>query len=64
MPGRRLTTVDLRKLLLQIRDNNSDRALARETGIDRRTIQRYRKWAQEQNLFQEALLPLDQLQAY
>jgi len=63
MPGRRLTTVDLRKLLLQIRDNNSDRALARETGIDRRTIQRYRKWAQEQNLFQEALLPLDQLQA-
>lgn len=63
MPGRRLTTVDIRKLLLQMRHNQSDRAVARDTGLDRRTIQRYRKWATEHALFTEPLASLEDLQA-
>lgn len=62
MPGRRLPTVDIRTLLLQIRSNPSDRALSRLTGMHRNTIHAYRQWAKEQNLLTEALPSLEELQ--
>jgi transposase len=62
MPGRRLPTVDIRTLLLQIRSNPSDRALSRLTGMHRTTIHAYRQWAKEQNLLTDPLLPLEELQ--
>ena len=62
MPGRRLPTVDIRTLLLQIRSNPSDRAVSRETGLDRRTVRNYRKWATEQNLLTETLLSYEELE--
>jgi transposase len=62
MPGRRLPTVDIRTLLLHIRSNPSDRAVSRDTGLDRRTVHSYRQWAQQQNLLTEPLLSLEELQ--
>ena len=55
--------MDIRKLLLLISDNPSDRAVSRELGIHRQTVQRYRQWATEHQLFTEPLLPLGELQA-
>jgi hypothetical protein len=34
--------MDLRTLLVHIRENPSDRAIARDLGLDRRTVGRYR----------------------
>ena len=62
MPGRRLPTVDIRTLLLHIRSNPSDRAVSRDTGLDRRTVRSYRHWAQQQKLLTEPLLSLEELQ--
>jgi hypothetical protein len=42
MNRRRLHTMDLRTLLVHIRENPSDRAIARDLGLDRRTVGRYR----------------------
>lgn len=61
MPGRRFNIVDIRKILLLLRDNKSDRAVSREMEIHRDTVQRYRQWALQQNLFTKPLLPLGDL---
>ena len=63
MPGRRLPTVDIHTLLLQIRSHPSDRAVSRMSGLDRRTVHTYRKWAQEQNLLQGPVLSIEELHA-
>lgn len=60
--SRRLPIVDLRQLLLALRDNPSDRAVSRETSLDRRTVQRYRHWAVQQQLLTDPLLSLEELQ--
>ena len=62
MPGRRLPTVDIRTLLLHIRSNPSDRAVSRDTGLDRRTVRTYRHWADQQKLLTEPLPALEALQ--
>jgi transposase len=54
--------VDIRKLLLLMRDNQSDRAVSRELKIHRDTVQRYRQWATQQDLFTDPLLSLGDLQ--
>jgi transposase len=54
--------MDIRELLRHIRTTDSDRAVQRATGIDRRTVQRYRAWALEQGLFGESLPALQDLQ--
>ena len=54
--------MDIRELLRHIRTTESDRAIQRDTGIDRRTIQRYRAWATAQGLLTGPLPPPDQLQ--
>ena len=53
--------MDIRTLLLHIRDNPSNRGVATDTGVDRRTVQRYRQWAQAQGLLDGPLPPLEQL---
>lgn len=60
--SRRIPIVDLRQLLLALRDTPSDRAVSRETSLDRRTVQRYRRWAHQQQLLTDPLLPLEELQ--
>jgi len=63
MAGRRIDTVDIRELLRHLRDTTNDSAVRRASGLNRRTIQRYRRWAQEQGLLEGPLPPLEQLQA-
>jgi transposase len=57
MPDRRKKTVDIRELVLQMRQLSSDRAVQRATGMHRQTVKRYRIWATEQGLLTEAPLP-------
>lgn len=54
--------MDMRELLRHLRATTSDRAIQRDTGIDRRTVQRYRAWATEHQLLTGPLPPLDALQ--
>ena len=53
--------MDIRTLLLHIRDNPSNRGVAADTGVDRRTVKRYRQWAQDQGLLGGPLPPLEEL---
>jgi len=62
MTERRLNLMDIRELILQIRAESRDRQVARETGIDRRTVKRYRKWAKEQGLLEGPMLSQEALQ--
>lgn len=62
MAGRRIALIDIRELLRHLRASDSDRAVQRDTGIDRRTVQRYRTWAAAQGLLSGPLPPLHELQ--
>jgi hypothetical protein len=42
--------MDIRELVRHLRSNPRDRAVARETGVDRRTVKQYRQWAEAQGL--------------
>ena len=54
--------MDIRELLLHIRAGSSDRQIQRDTQVDRRTIKRYKEWAQAQGLLEDALPSLEELQ--
>ncbi len=55
--------MDIRELLNHIRAGSSDRQIARDVKIDRRTVKRYREWAEEQGLLTGALPALGDLLA-
>lgn len=55
--------MDIREILNHLRSAASDRQIHRDTGIARRTVKRYREWAQAQNLLEGPLPPLEELQA-
>jgi transposase len=63
MAGRRIDTVDIRELVRHLRDTTNDSAVQRATGLNRRTIVRYRRWADSQGLLAGPLLPIEQFQA-
>ncbi len=63
MSERILKLMDIRELILHIRNQSSDRQIQRDTGIDRRTVKRYREWALEQGLLEGEMPPLETLQA-
>jgi hypothetical protein len=54
--------MDLRELLRHIQQTPSDQAVQRATGIDRRTVQHYRKWAADHSLLEGSLPPIETLQ--
>jgi transposase len=54
--------MDVRELVRHLRANDSDRAVQRDTAIDRRTVQRYRSWALAQGLLEGPLPALEELQ--
>jgi transposase len=62
MAGRRIDTMDIRELLRYLRDTTNDSAVQRATGFNRRTIQRYRRWAQEHDLLVGPLPTVEHLQ--
>ena len=51
----RRNIMDIRELLNRTRAGSSDRQIAQDMEIDRRTVKRYREWAAEQGLLEEAL---------
>lgn len=53
--------MDIRELLLHIRAGSSDRQIERDMKVDRRTIKRYREWAEAQGLLVGALSSLEDL---
>ena len=55
--------MDIRKLLPHMRNTPSDRGVERATGIDRRTVKQYRKWAQEHRLLTGPLPSAEELPA-
>ena len=42
--------MDIREIVYQIQSGSSDRQISRDLEIDRRTVKRYREWAQEEGL--------------
>jgi len=42
---RRLKYMDIREILRRLREQHSDRRIAKDLNINRRTVQRYRDWA-------------------
>ena len=61
MPGKRKRTMDIREVMRRLRKGQSDRAVARAMGINRKTVGRYRTWAAEQGLLDGPLPPLGEL---
>jgi transposase len=55
--------MELRELLRHIQSTPSDREVARLTGAHRRTVQRYRRWAEGQGLLVGPLPRMEQLAA-
>lgn len=55
MSERRLKLMEIRELMRHIREERSDRQIAKDLGIDRRTVKRYRKWGKEQGLLEGGL---------
>ncbi len=54
--------MDVREILRNLREGQSNRTVARATGIDRKTVARYRAWASEHDLLSGPLPPLRELQ--
>jgi transposase len=63
MSERILNIMDIRELIVHLRVQKSNRQVAKDTGVNRRTVQRYREWAEEQGLLEGALPPLEELLA-
>lgn len=53
--------MDLRALVRRVRTSTNDSAIQRDTGLNRRTIRRYRAWARQHGLLDGPLPPVEQL---
>lgn len=56
MAGRRSLVTDIREILRRLQLGEPDRRIARDLGVGRNTVARYRQWAKDQGLL-EARLP-------
>jgi len=56
MSGERKRTMEIREMLRRFQQGQSNRQIARDLGVNRKTVDRYRAWAVEQELL-EAPLP-------
>jgi transposase len=63
MSERTLKLMDIRELLLHLRGQSSDRQISSDLKLNRRTVKRYRQWAQEQGLLEGEMPTLEELQA-
>src|SRR5262245_6408461 len=62
MAGRSTNLMDIRNLLRHLQASSNISAISRATGLNRRTILRYRDWAQTHDLLTEPLPSLEHLQ--
>lgn len=63
MSDRRKSVMDIREILIQLRAGVSQRQIEREQRLNRRTVQKYKGWAEAQGLLAGELPPLAELQA-
>src|SRR5262245_36020175 len=61
MAGRRSPVTDVRELVRRLRMGEPDRRIARDLGMSRNTVGRYRAWAESRGLLTGELPPLDAL---
>lgn len=57
MAGRRTDVLDIREIIRRFRLEQGDRAIARETGIDRKTVAIWRDWAEGQGFLVGDAMP-------
>jgi len=62
MSDRRKSVVNIRAILMELRAGVSQRQIEREMQINRRTVKKYREWAEEHGLLTGELPPLEELQ--
>src|SRR6478672_11539248 len=62
MAGRRTAFMDIRNLLRHLQASPNISAIQRATGLNRRTIMRYRTRAEQHNLLGQPLPSLEELQ--
>jgi transposase len=61
MAGKRKKIVDIYTLLQHLRAGDSNRRVKKDLGIDRRTVRKYRAWAEEYGLLAGSLPPIEEL---
>ena len=61
MAGRRLMTLDIRELVRRLRAGEADRAVARDLGVARKTVARYRSVAAAEGWLEGALPPPEEM---
>ena len=61
MAGRSIDLMDVREVLRHLQTTTNLSAIQRATGLNRRTLMRYRAWATEQGLLAGPLPPLEEL---
>lgn len=61
MAGKRKKIVDIYALMQHLRAGASNRGIKRDLGIDRRTAQKYREWAEANSLLSGTLPPIEEL---
>jgi transposase len=61
MPGKRKETMEIREMLRRFQQGQSNRSIARDLSVNRKTVDRYRTWAVEQELLEGPLPPLGDL---
>jgi transposase len=54
--------MDIREILRQVRAGESDWQIHKNVGVNRRTIKKYREWAQHEGLLSGALPPIEALE--
>lgn len=57
MPGRRLNVLEIREVVRRIRLGDKDRRIARELGLSRNTVAKYRTWAEREGYLEAQDLP-------
>ncbi len=62
MSNRRKNLMDIRAILIQMRQGASDRRISRNLNIHRQTVKSYRQWAEAQGLLTGELPPIEALQ--
>ena len=62
MTNRRKTMIDIRAMLLQLRQGVSDRSISRNLHMHRQTVKAYRQWAEAQGLLAGDLPDVETLQ--
>lgn len=61
MPTKRKDPMDIREILRHLQAGQSERAIARTLGLNRKTVGRYHAWAREQGLLDKPLPPQEEL---